>query len=174
MHCLSSFRRVSRVLLVVLTLAIGFAAGSVFVAYGATNDTYNACITPQGDIYRVRKNASWSCLAGHTKISWNQQGPQGIQGPKGIQGIQGPPGELNADHDTSTVTVLSTSNPTDANYSCDIGEKLVTGGYRVTAFTVPYTIIGSYPSSSTNWTVAISFGGVGSVTLDLYVLCIPE
>ncbi|RIK45556.1 MAG: hypothetical protein DCC58_06020 [Chloroflexi bacterium] len=89
--------RLLRVLTLLGMLIVGFGAGAGYMAYASTTgDTYYACITSKGDIYRVRKNASWNCLNGDTKISWNQKGqpgPVGPTGPQGPPGAQGPQGE---------------------------------------------------------------------------------
>lgn len=83
MRRLPVIKRMSHVMLVVLALASGFAAGSVFVAYGASNNTYHACITPKGDIYRVRQNSSWSCF---------ERGYEDKLEPAGIAGSSRPEG----------------------------------------------------------------------------------
>lgn len=155
MHRLPSFRRFSRALLVVLALAIGFAGGSAFVAFGASGDTYYACITAKGDIYRVRRNASWSCLAGDTKISWNQQGPQGVPGQRG------PAGESAQTKVTTRSFDIEVPAQSSGGYDapCEAGEVAIGGGFLPDAVPTGFSWTGSGPELNDGvaygWTVLL-------------------
>jgi hypothetical protein len=175
-HRLATSLRVSRVLLVVLSLGIGFAAGSAFIAYGATNDTFNACITPKGDIYRVRKNASWSCLTGDTKISWNQQGAQGVQGPLGPAGAAA---QTNITIRSREFTILQNSVFTETML-CEAGEEVIGGGFKKTTNPGQAVISASLPkyddpSGNEGW--SIIYDTVGALfdpaeTATIYATCL--
>src|SRR5262245_51204926 len=88
-----SSSRVFRVLTLVGMLIVGFGAGAGYMAFASTTgDTYYACVTSKGDIYRVRVNAKYACLGSDKSISWNQRGQPGPVGPTGAQGPEGPEG----------------------------------------------------------------------------------
>ncbi len=93
--------RLVRLVASVAIFAAGLGVGAGYMAYAATTgDTYHACVTSKGDIYRVRVNASYSCIGSDKSISWNQKGqpgPIGPTGPQGVQGEQGEPGEAGRD-----------------------------------------------------------------------------
>ncbi len=81
--------RVARLVTVASVVAVVLATGSVFVALGdPAPATYYGCLK-NGNLSSVDTSAPASCPNGATVISWNQQGPQGIQGPVGPQGPQG-------------------------------------------------------------------------------------
>ena len=86
--------RARRLLFTALALALTFSAGSVLVASGADPGlTYYGCMTSKGGtLYNVNTNGTVSCKSGDTPVSWNQEGPQGLQGPAGPQGEQGAQG----------------------------------------------------------------------------------
>jgi hypothetical protein len=139
---MATHRLFVRVTSCVLILAAGIGMGVGYMAVAATSgDTYNACITPQGDIYRVRKNASWSCLAGHTKISWNQQGPQG---PAGVQGPPGDAAQTNVTIRSEAFTILAGTNGTASIVECAEGEEAIAGSYQ-TAETISTATDGTFP-----------------------------
>ena len=94
-----------RLLTIAVVAALAFSAGSVFVAYGDTSGaTYYGCIKANGGtLYNVNTNAELSCKAGDTPVSWNEDGPQGLQGPAGPQGEQGVPGPAGADGATGPI-----------------------------------------------------------------------
>ncbi|MGA7672918.1 MAG: hypothetical protein WBW04_21050 [Nitrolancea sp.] len=84
--------RFSRIMLRAIVLAAALAASSVFVALGdPAPATYYGCLK-NGNLSNVGTTSPDSCPNGATVISWNQQGPQGLQGPAGPQGEQGLPG----------------------------------------------------------------------------------
>jgi hypothetical protein len=54
-------------------------------------------VTPAGDLRLLDQSPSKAaphCASTDSQLTWNQQGPQGIQGPQGPQGIQGLQGNL--------------------------------------------------------------------------------
>jgi hypothetical protein len=87
-----------RLLIAAIVAALSFSAGSMFVAYGnSAGETYYGCIkTNGGTLYNVNTTAELACKNGDTPVSWNQEGPQGLQGPAGAQGEQGVPGDAGA------------------------------------------------------------------------------
>ncbi len=84
-----------RLATIAIVAVLAFSAGSVFVAYGNTpGKTYYGCIKANGGtLYNVNTSADLACKNGDTPVSWNEDGPQGLQGPAGLQGEQGPQGE---------------------------------------------------------------------------------
>jgi len=96
-----SRRPVLRILALMAVFTAGLGVGAGYMAYGAgSGNTYNACLTSTGNLYRVRVNAKYTCIGTDQSISWNQQGQPGPVGPpgqQGPQGIQGVPGQDAAD-----------------------------------------------------------------------------
>ena len=88
-----------RLVTIAIVAALAFSVGSVFVAYGDTSGaTYYGCIKANGGtLYNVNTSAELACKNGDTPVSWNEDGPQGLQGPAGPQGEQGIPGPAGAD-----------------------------------------------------------------------------
>jgi hypothetical protein len=87
--------------ILVLAGAIVIAAGGVSYAISG-NQTYTACVDAAGGplIY----SSTGSCGAGQTTLSWNQQGPPGVQGIQGVQGLEGPSGQTGAPGSAASAT----------------------------------------------------------------------
>lgn len=80
----------------VLVAVLAFTAGSAMMAQANNPVTYTACLEPKtGVLYYVAASptAPRNCKSGHQSISWNQQGPAGLQGLPGAAGPQGEPGQ---------------------------------------------------------------------------------
>ena len=84
-------------LLVRLALPTAFAVATAGIASRAldapTSNLIEACVLPSG---QIRLAGGAGCSANETPISWNVQGPAGLQGPPGAtgpMGLQGPIGE---------------------------------------------------------------------------------
>jgi type VI secretion system secreted protein Hcp len=101
------------------TLAAAGAGAAVAVAaIPAADGTIHACIngasTPPGAV-RIIDDATQTCAAGETPLTWNQQGPPGPAGPTGPQGPQGDPGGFGGGTgDTGTSTTDTFATPTQA------------------------------------------------------------
>lgn len=84
-----------RVLVYASAIALTFAAGSAFSAFGeGTNQVFYACLNNGGNLTNVTMDSGSgpTCRNGGTLVSWNQLGPTGPQGETGPQGPQGAPG----------------------------------------------------------------------------------
>ncbi len=80
-----------RLLTAAFVVALSFSAGSVFVASGdEASPTFYGCLkSSNGTLYEVNTSEQVQCKQNDTPITWNQDGPQGLQGPAGPQGEQG-------------------------------------------------------------------------------------
>lgn len=87
---------VGAVLAVAIT-SVGIAADVTLPFSGEDGNTINGCFSNGGNL-KVLTPSEPACPKGYQQITWNVEGPQGLQGPQGIpgpqgvQGIQGPPG----------------------------------------------------------------------------------
>src|SRR5690348_383117 len=76
--------------------ALGAGAAVAFAAIPAADGTIHACInpasTPPGAV-RIIDDATQTCAAGETPLTWSQTGPPGPAGPQGPQGDPGPAGD---------------------------------------------------------------------------------
>jgi hypothetical protein len=108
-----------------LTYANVVATGALFLALGGgayaltgipdRGGVFHGCVSNTTGLLRVVKSAS-SCqkpttvrrhgkrvrLPGELAVSWNQQGPRGLQGTLGIQGTQGQKGDTGAPGQNAT------------------------------------------------------------------------
>jgi hypothetical protein len=70
------------------------AGGVAFATIPSANGVINGCYEKRIGILRViDAEAGKRCTSLEAAISWNQQGPQGLQGERGLQGVRGPQGE---------------------------------------------------------------------------------
>jgi type VI secretion system secreted protein Hcp len=87
-------RRLLRIALpTVAALGAGAAVGAA--AIPSADGTIHACINPASTppgAARIIDDATQTCAAGETPLSWNQTGPAGPAGPVGPQGDPGPAG----------------------------------------------------------------------------------
>jgi type VI secretion system secreted protein Hcp len=108
-----STRRLLRFALPTLA-ALGAGAAVAFAAIPAPDGTIHACInpasTPPGAV-RIIDDATQTCAAGETPITWSQTGPQGPAGPQGPQGDPGPAGDTSSSSSAPSDTF---STPTQA------------------------------------------------------------
>ncbi len=148
---------------VVLATAIAcvLATGSVLVALGdPAPATYYACLK-NGNLSDVGTSTPDKCPGNSTVISWNEQGPQGIQGetgpqgpqgdvgPQGPQGVPGPQGPVGPQGATGAQGPAGTSGLTGYEIVkevgassgatiqtvvayCPAGKKAISGGGYVT------------------------------------------
>src|SRR3954462_14365929 len=87
--------------------ALGAGAAVAVAAIPSADRTIHACInpasTPPGAV-RIIDDATQTCAAGETPLTWSQTGPQGPAGAQGPQGDPGPAGD----------TTSSSSSPNDS------------------------------------------------------------
>ena len=84
--------------LVAALCGVGLGVGTTIAVAVATTTpaTYTACVTTVGGaLYNVTTNGTPKCLGKDKTITWDQQGPAGLQGatgPAGATGAEGPAG----------------------------------------------------------------------------------
>lgn len=108
-------------------LVVALACGGYALAAG-TGKTFSGCVVTRPKLgYNVGELLIQKrCSRHESRITWNQQGPQGLQGTPGVQGP--PAAEAWALIDPSTVaaTVIAGSNITAQRIG--VGEFLITPG----------------------------------------------
>jgi len=116
----AQWSRTWRFLAFAVVLALTFAAGSAFSAFGkGANSVFYACLDQGGSLNKVviDPGSVPTCPNGQTVVTWNQQGapgvpgPQGPQGPQGAQGPQGQPGQAGKDGVSVTSATATTLDP---------------------------------------------------------------
>jgi|tagenome__1003787_1003787.scaffolds.fasta_scaffold20876098_2 type VI secretion system secreted protein Hcp len=94
--------------------ALGAGAAVAVAAIPSADGTIHACInpasTPPGAV-RIIDDATQTCAAGETPLTWSQTGPTGPAGPPGPQGD---PGSASGPTDTSSAPDNSFSTPSQA------------------------------------------------------------
>ena len=73
--------------------ATALAGGIAVAAIPSAGGVIHGCYQKNEGQLRVLDADTDSCRPSELPISWNAEGPQGVQGPQGIQGAQGPQGE---------------------------------------------------------------------------------
>jgi hypothetical protein len=73
-----------------LALFVALGAGSGYAVAASNNKTITVCADKKTGVLHLKTRGR--CKIGQTRVSWNQQGPQGLQGARGPQGSQGAPG----------------------------------------------------------------------------------
>jgi len=76
-----------------LALLVALGAGGGYAVAASKNKTITVCADKKTGVLHLKTRGR--CTSSQTRVSWNQQGPRGIQGPQGpqgAQGSQGPPG----------------------------------------------------------------------------------
>ena len=111
-------------------------------------------------------------------------GPQGLQGAQGLQGIQGPPGPtgslggggIGATYTRFTTTpipaISSFAGMTEAYATCDTGDTMLSGGFRVLLGGV--TLLESFPfnvGGTMRWYAGVINLADVEKTLYVYALC---
>jgi hypothetical protein len=107
-----------------------------------------------------------------TKISWNQQGPQGLQGPPGAS----------AQADVSTYSEDTTVPPQSSGgytVDCEVGEIPIGGGWIPDSIPQGFSFNGSGPNLfgvvADGWTVSLAnFHATNSATGTVYAICLAE
>jgi hypothetical protein len=66
----------------VLVLAVG--AGGGYAIAASNNKTITACADKKTGVLHLHNHGR--CKRGQTRVTWNQQGPRGVQGPSGQPG----------------------------------------------------------------------------------------
>lgn len=102
------------------------AAGVTAIAAAQVGDdgVIHACVKANGSLRVVETGTA--CGAGETPLEWNQEGRQGETGP---QGPPGPP-RLFITRNSAPIPPDSTS-PKQAVATCDPGQQLVGGGFKI-------------------------------------------
>ena len=73
-----------------LGLVLALAAGGGYAMAAGNNKTITVCADRKTGVLHLKTRGR--CKSSQTRVSWNQQGPQGVQGQQGPQGSQGPAG----------------------------------------------------------------------------------
>jgi hypothetical protein len=68
----------------VLVLAIALSAGAGYAVAASKPKTITVCADKDTRVLHLHNKGK--CKRGQTKVTWNQQGPQGVQGPAGQPG----------------------------------------------------------------------------------------
>jgi hypothetical protein len=71
-------------------LVLALAAGGGYAMAASNNKTITVCADKTTGVLHLKTRGR--CRTGQTRVSWNQQGPQGVQGSPGPTGLQGPTG----------------------------------------------------------------------------------
>lgn len=106
-------------------------------------------------------------------------GPQGMQGPQGLQGIPGPAGAVGGFPDVyvrSTIVAIPSvaewAGAIEGAASCDIGDKLLSGGYAINTGGVDVTRSVPFPFfAQPTWVVTVVNQIGGAKTLTVYAYC---
>lgn len=70
-----------------LALFLALGAGGGYAMAASNNKTIAVCADKKTGVLHLKTRGR--CKSSQTRVSWNQQGPQGVQGPQGAQGAQG-------------------------------------------------------------------------------------
>lgn len=124
---------------------LALAAGIAYATIPDSGNVYTACILNKvGTIRLVDPSLGNSSLMGHctqleTQITWNQHGQKGDPGPAGLQGPPGPPGASAQLDPYIRTNILDTNSedPTGFSATCDPGDVLLNGGYRISPLVLP-------------------------------------
>ena len=73
-----------------LALFVALGAGGGYAVAASNNKTITVCADKKTGVLHLKTRGR--CKSSQTRVSWNQQGPQGLLGPQGAQGSQGPAG----------------------------------------------------------------------------------
>ena len=79
-------------LALLLVLAVGVGGGYALAA--GNTKTITVCADKKTGVLHLKTRGR--CKSSQTRVTWNQQGPQGVQGPQGTTGPQGPAGAQGA------------------------------------------------------------------------------
>ena len=79
-------------LALLLVLAVGVGGGYALAA--GNSKTITVCADKKTGVLHLKTRGR--CKSSQTRVTWNQQGPQGVQGPQGTTGPQGPAGAQGA------------------------------------------------------------------------------
>jgi hypothetical protein len=75
-------------LALLLVLAVGVGGGYALAA--SNSKTITVCADKKTGVLHLKTRGR--CKSSQTRVTWNQQGPQGVQGSQGAAGPQGPAG----------------------------------------------------------------------------------
>jgi len=73
-----------------LALFVALGAGGGYAVAASNNKTITVCADKKTGVLHLKTRGR--CKSSQTRVSWNQQGPQGVQGAPGPQGSQGSQG----------------------------------------------------------------------------------
>jgi len=123
------------VLYLALVLALG--AGGGYAVAASNNKTITVCADKKTGVLHLKTRGR--CKSSQTRVSWNQQGPQGPPGPQGVQGttgLQGPVGAAGPTGAQGRAAVSVWANVADNGTVVDgrglAVQHVMTGTYQVT------------------------------------------
>jgi hypothetical protein len=154
--------RVSKPAAAIAAAAVLTAGGGAYALASSSGGTITVCVSHKsGALYKARR-----CAKGDKKLSWNRQGPPGMQGPRGpqgIQGIQGMKGDTGAPGQTGPTTTMAPSGSTQTGI-VGIGGEQTTGGYVVSSISFPLRLASAPLVDEINTYGATDANCSGSVT----------
>lgn len=145
--------------------AFALAGGVAYATIPDAGGVIHGCYARSGGDLRVIDSTSQGCKQNEAPIAWSQTGPQGpkgdvgaagpqgLQGPKGDKGDTGPAGS--SGHEIASAQGEPDLVPTAAEVvtaTCSQGKSVIGGGARTTFH---FTLLGSYPSSYSSWSVVV-------------------
>lgn len=71
-------------------VAVGLAVGGGYALAAGSTKTITVCADKKTGVLHLKTRGR--CKSSQTRVSWNEQGPQGVQGQPGTAGAQGPAG----------------------------------------------------------------------------------
>jgi hypothetical protein len=87
---LSSHARRNAIPYLALLLVLAVGAGSGYAVAASKTKTITVCADKKTGVLHLKTRGP--CKRGQTRVTWNQQGPQGVPGPQGAAGAPGPQG----------------------------------------------------------------------------------
>ena len=119
-------------LALLLVLAVGVGGGYALAA--GNTKTITVCADKKTGVLHLKTRGR--CKSSQTRVTWNQQGPQGVQGPQGTTGPQGPAGAQGAAGTQGPAGVSVWANvANDGTVNAEHGlsiEHVSSGTYQVT------------------------------------------
>lgn len=117
-----------------LGLTLGLCVGGGYALAAGQTKTITVCADKKTGVLHLKTRGR--CKSSQTRVSWNQQGPQGLQGAPGPQGTQGPQGAQGPQGSQGSAAVSVWANVAD-NGTVVAGQgiavqRMSAGTYRVT------------------------------------------
>jgi hypothetical protein len=146
-------------LALLLVLAVGVGGGYALAA--SSSKTITVCADKKTGVLHLKTRGR--CKSSQTRVTWNQQGPQGVQGAQGAPGPQGPTGAQGApgSEGPAAVTVwanVESNGTVRAGPGLSIQHVTGSGAYQVTVTDPVCAVRTNAP------TISVSDAAPGSVS----------